>query len=114
MLIRVTILTISLNCLVFSQSDQTIYSIDRGITNDETQYLQNSSTDGEDVYMPNWHEFVTNTPSNMFSVVSSSFTSENLPALGYISAITTALVITDAQTHSAVKTFFKNLSLIHI
>ena len=108
MLIRVTILTISLNCLVFSQSDQSIYSIDRGITNDETQYLQNSSLDGEYVYVPNWHEFVTNTPSNMFSVVSSSFTSENLPALGYISAVTTALVITDAQTHSAVKTFFKN------
>jgi hypothetical protein len=108
MLIRATILTISLNCLVFSQSDQSVYNIDRGITNDETQYLQNSSPDGEYVYVPNWHEFVTNTPSNMFSVVSSSFTSENLPALGYISAVTTALVITDAQTHSAVKTFFKN------
>jgi len=44
----------------------------------------------------------------MFNVVSSSFTSENLPALGYISAVTTALVITDAQTHSVVKKFFKN------
>ena|ERR1035438_6712468 len=106
--IRIIVLILFINCLVFSQSDQSVYSIDHGITNNETQYLQNSSSDIEYVYMPNWHEFITNTPSNMFNVVSNSFTSENLPVLGYISAITTALVISDAQTHSAVKTFFNN------
>jgi hypothetical protein len=44
----------------------------------------------------------------MFGVISNSFTSENLHVLGYISTLTTALVITDPQTHSAVKTFFRN------
>lgn len=108
MLIRATLLTIFLNCLVFSQSEKFVYNADSGIPGNKTEYLQDPSSDAEYVYVPNWHEFITNTPSNMFGVVSNSFTSENLPVLGYLGALTTALVITDPVTHSAVKTFFKN------
>jgi hypothetical protein len=108
MTIRIILFIVFISCLVFSQSDQSVYKTDVGITNYETVYLQNLSPDIEQVYVPNWHEFVTNTPSNMFGVVSHSFSSDNLPVLGYISALTAALVITDSRTHSAVKTFFKN------
>ena len=108
MLIHAVILIIVLNCLVFSQSEETVYNSNPGILDNKMEYLHNPSPDIQKVYVPKWHEFITNTPSNMFGVVRNSFTSDNLPVLGYISALTTALVITDAQTHSAVKTFFKN------
>jgi PAP2 superfamily len=108
MTIRIIFLIVFINCLLFSQSDQSVYTSGPLITNNETVYLQNTSPDIEQLYVPNWHEFVTNTPSNMFGVVSNSFSLDNLPVLGYITALTTALVITDSRTHSAVKTFFKN------
>ena len=108
MLIRIIILIVLINCLVFSQSDQSVYNTEPGIINNKIGSLQNPSPDIDYVYVPRWHEFVTNTPSNMFGVISNSFTSENLHVLGYISTLTTALVITDPQTHSAVKTFFRN------
>ena len=108
MLKQAVILIIVLNCLVFPQTDKSVYETDPGFIGNDMEYLQNPSRDIEKVYVPNWHEFITNTPSNMFGVVSNSFTSDNLPVLGYLATLTTALVITDDQTHSAVKTFFKN------
>ena len=108
MTIRIILFIVFISCLVFSQSDQSVYTSGPLINNNKAVYLQNPSLDVEQLYVPNWHEFVTNTPSNMFGVVSNSFSSDNLPVLGYITALTTALVITDSRTHSAVKTFFKN------
>jgi membrane-associated phospholipid phosphatase len=109
MMLRIIILTISINCLVFSQSDETAYYTKPVVLDNELGYLESTPPhDIQTTYVPNWYEFITNTPSNLFGVVANTFNSDNLPAIGYISALTTALVITDAQTHSAVKTFFKN------
>ena len=108
MTLQIALIIVFISCLVYSQSDQSVYMSDLPIINNEIVFLENPSPYIEKTYVPNWHEFVTNTPSNMVGVLSNSFTSDNLPVLGYISAMTTALVITDARTHSAVKTFFKN------
>jgi PAP2 superfamily len=106
--IRIFFLTVLINCLIFSQSDKSAFNTDPGITENGMEYSQNSSPDIHQIYLPHWYETVTQTPSNMFNVVNNSFTSDNLPVLGYISALTTALVITDSKTHSAVKTFLNN------
>ena len=108
MIFRLIILSSLFNCLVFSQSEESAYNSKPIVLDNQLESLQNPSQDIQKEYVPKWHDFITNTPSNMVGVVTNSFTSENLPAFGYISAITAALVITDAQTHSAVKTFFKN------
>ena len=106
MSIRIFFLTVFINCLIFAQSDKSVYNTAPGITENGIEYSQNTSTDIHQIYLPYWYETVTQTPSNMLNVVTNSFTSGNLPVLGYISALTTALVITDSKTHSAVKTFF--------
>jgi len=109
MLLRIIILTISINCLVFSQSDETFYYTEPVVLDNQLGYMQQTPPrDIQTTYVPNWHEFITNAPSNMFGVVTNTFNSDNLPSIGYISALTTALVITDARTHSAVKSFFRN------
>jgi hypothetical protein len=108
MLFRLIILSVLCNCFVFSQSEETTYNSDPIGFDNEVGNIQTSSTNIQMTYVPKWHEFITNAPSNMFGVVTNSLTSDNLPAIGIISAITTALVLTDAQTHSAVKSFFRN------
>lgn len=110
MLLRLIILSFFLNCMVFSQSDVAVYPNKPVVLDNENGgYMQQSSQcDNQAIYVPNWHEFITNTPSNLLGVVTNSFSSDNLPAIGYISAMTMALVITDAKTHTAVKTFFKD------
>jgi membrane-associated phospholipid phosphatase len=108
MLIRAVIITILLNCLVFSQSDKFVYNTDTVMIENKMENAQNPSQNFGDIYMPKWYEFVTNTPLNMYNVVTNSFSLDNLPALGYISVVTAALILTDPPTHSAVKTFFKD------
>jgi membrane-associated phospholipid phosphatase len=108
MTLHLIILFAFVNCLVFSQSEEFVYNTKPVIFDNDLRYLQSPSHDIQETYVPQWHEFITNVPSNMFGVVTNTFTFGNLPAIGYISALTTALVITDAQTHSAVKSFFRN------
>src|ERR1017187_5826930 len=100
MRLRIVLFIVFISCQVYSQSHQSVYMSDLPIINNEIVNLENISPNIEQINVPKWHEFVTNTPSNMFGVVTNSFTSDNLPVLGYISALTTALIITDAQTHS--------------
>jgi membrane-associated phospholipid phosphatase len=108
MALHFIILIVFFNCLVFSQSEESNYNSDPVSFDNEIGYMQAPQTDIQSSYVPKWHEFITNAPSNMFGAVTNSFNSGNLSALGYISALTTVLVITDAQTHSAVKSFFRN------
>jgi membrane-associated phospholipid phosphatase len=107
MLFRFSILLVVFNCLTYSQSDELNYDSKPVAPDNHLEFLQTPTVDTQTEYIPKWHEFITNIPSNMFGVVTNSFTIENLPAIGYISAITTALVFSDAQTHSAVKSFFR-------
>ena len=108
MTIQIILLIVFINCLVFSQSDHSVYNTDPGFAKNESEYLQNPSPDLEKINDPNWHEFVTNTPLNIYGAMSNSFTSDNLPVLGYLSALTTALILTDGQTHATIKTLFRN------
>ena len=108
MLTRITSLVILFNCLIFAQSGNPVYETDSVLIINEIQFQNNASADIEQITIPHWYEPVSNVPLNMYRIVDNSFSTNNLPVLGYISASTMALVFTDAQTHSAVKSFIKN------
>ena len=108
MLKHFVLLFILFNCLIFPQSDNPVYETIPGFINNEMEFRQNSSSQIHQVPLPHLYEIVSDAPINIYGVVRNSFTPENLPAIGYLSALTATLVMTDAQTHSAIKTFFRN------
>ena len=107
---KISLLFILFNCLLLAQADNIVYETDSVLINNAVQFQNNASPDIAEITLPKWYEPVTNVPLNMYRVVGNSFTTNNLPVLGYISALTTVLVLTDAQTHSSIQSVFRNNS----
>lgn len=93
--------------ILFAQSEENNLQTGLPLVNDNITLLQNPVAEVQIIKLPRWNEIITNIPANIYGVSGNFFTSDNLPLLGFLAASTSALIVTDGITHSAIKNFFR-------